>query len=148
MAAYDPQRTRNRPTPAADRPSPVDALLDAAPVTTLPDGIDLEVTAGGETIMHTADADIEIDARGDDVIVTTADSRVEVLAEQDTVVIDAAGEEILVDTTPRGAFDASDRPVAPIVSTSDDRRPRLLVAVGAVALVAIVVALLARRRRH
>ena len=27
--AYDPQKTRNRPAPAADRPAPVDAFLDA-----------------------------------------------------------------------------------------------------------------------
>lgn len=29
--AYDPQKTRNRPAPAADRPAPVDAFLDAVP---------------------------------------------------------------------------------------------------------------------
>lgn len=29
--AYDPQKTRNRPAPAVDRPAPVDAFLDAVP---------------------------------------------------------------------------------------------------------------------
>ena len=48
--AYDPQKTRNRPAPAADRPAPVDAFLDAmSEVTVLPEGIDIEVTSGGNT---------------------------------------------------------------------------------------------------
>ncbi len=48
--AYDPQKTRNRPVPAADRPAPVDAFLDAmSEVTVPPEGIDSEVTSGGDT---------------------------------------------------------------------------------------------------
>ena len=48
--AYDPQKTRNRPAPAADRPAPVDAVLDAmSEVAVLPEGIDSEVTSGGNT---------------------------------------------------------------------------------------------------
>lgn len=42
MAAYDPQKTRNRPVPTTDRPAPVDAFLDAMPPTRLlPDGVDI-----------------------------------------------------------------------------------------------------------
>ena len=48
--AYDPQKTRNRPVPAADRPAPVDAFLDAmSEVTVPPEGNDSEVTSGGDT---------------------------------------------------------------------------------------------------
>ena len=47
--AYDPQKTRNRPVPAPDRPGPVDAFLDAmSEVTIPPEGIDSEVTSGGD----------------------------------------------------------------------------------------------------
>ena len=42
--AYDPQKTRNRPAPAADQPAPVDAFLDAmSEVAVLPESIDIEV---------------------------------------------------------------------------------------------------------
>ena len=48
--AYDPQKTRNRPAPAADQPAPVDAFLDAmSEVAVLPESIDIEVTSGGKT---------------------------------------------------------------------------------------------------
>jgi len=48
--AYDPQKTRNRPAPAADQPAPVDAFLDAmTEVAVLPESIDVEVTSGGNT---------------------------------------------------------------------------------------------------
>ena len=48
--AYDPQKTRNRPAPAADQPAPVDAFLDAmTEVAVLPKSIDVEVTSGGNT---------------------------------------------------------------------------------------------------
>ena len=48
--AYDPQKTRNRPAPAADQPAPVDAFLDAmSDVAVLPESIDIEVTSGGKT---------------------------------------------------------------------------------------------------
>ena len=48
--AYDPQKTRNRPAPAADQPAPVDAFLDAmSEVAVLPESIDIEVTSGGNT---------------------------------------------------------------------------------------------------
>lgn len=145
MPAYDPQRTRNRPTPSADRPSPVDALLDA-PVTTLPSGVEVEVTRGGETIVHTADADISVTPSGDDVIVATRDAVVEVLAEADEVIVDAAGEEILVDTTPRSAFEPSDRS-APIVRTSDDGRPKWIAIAGIAAVLGVLLVLIGRRRR-
>ena len=70
--AYDPQKTRNRPAPAADQPAPVDAFLDAmSEVTVLPEGIDIEVTPAGDTIVHTADAAIAITPAGDDTYETT-----------------------------------------------------------------------------
>ncbi len=37
MPAYDPQRTRRRPTTDDSAPAPVDALLDAVPVTPVVD---------------------------------------------------------------------------------------------------------------
>lgn len=147
MPAYDPQRTRNRPTPAADRPSPVDALLDATPATHLPAGVEVEVTPGGETIVHTADADIAITASGDDVVVDTRDSRVEVRAEADEVIVEAAGEEIFVDTAPRAPMDAASWSGSPVVTTSDDGRSKLAIAIAAAVAVALAVVLLGRRRR-
>jgi ferric-dicitrate binding protein FerR (iron transport regulator) len=145
MPTYDPQRARHRPGPATDVPAPVDILLDALEAATvLPEGVDIEVTTGGETIVHTADADIEITQSGDDVIVSTLDSRVEVRSEADEVIVEAAGEEIFVDTAPRApASDAE----SPIVRSAGGGRSRLVIlAVATVA--AVVAALIIRRRRR
>lgn len=148
MPAYDPQRTRNRPTPAADRPAPVDAFLDAVTdITTLPDGVDIEVTPGGATIVHTADADVAITPAGDDVVVTTRDAVVEVRSDLDEVVIDTAGEEVLVDTSPRAPSDIAEWGATPVVRTVDGTRSKLAIAVvaGVAALVAVL--LVSRKRR-
>ncbi len=49
---YDPQRSRHRPEPTDDQLAPVDALLDAASDTVdLPEGVEIEVTAGGEDVL-------------------------------------------------------------------------------------------------
>ncbi len=146
--AYDPQKTRNRPAPAADRPAPVDAFLEpAVTATVLPEGVDVEVTRGGETIIHTADADVSISQSGDDVVVETADSRVEVRAEADEVIVEAAGEEILVDTTPREPFDPSEWDDNPIVRSDTARRSKVLIGVAAAAVATVAVVVLSRRRR-
>ena len=105
MPSYDPQRSRHRPSPADDdQPAPVDALLEPHPAEpALPEGVELEITDGGGAVIHTAAADVEVTAGGDDVIVSTDDASVEVRADADEVVINAGGEEIYVDTTPRDA---------------------------------------------
>ena len=147
MPAYDPQRTRNRPTPSADRPAPVDAFLDQVPeVTRLPDGVDIEVTRGGDTIVHTADADIAITQAGDDVIVATRDAVVDVRAELDEVVVETAGEEILIDTTPRPPLGGTGRTDAPVVR-SNDSRSQVMLAVVAAAIAILAVLVLRRKRR-
>jgi hypothetical protein len=144
MAAYDPQKARHRPMPSADEPAPVDIFLNSLEVATvLPEGVDIDVTPGGETILHTTDADIEITASGDDVVVSTHDSRVEVRAEDDEVIVEAAGEEIFVDTTPRPPFADAD---SPIVRASGDGRTRLIV-IGAVVAAILALVLFRRRRR-
>lgn len=148
MPPYDPQRARNRPTTAADGPAPVDALLETlADATVLPDGVDIEVTPGGETIVHTADSEISIAQGGDDVIVTTADSRVEVRAETDEVIVEAAGEEIFVDTAPRAPMGGTGTPV---VRSSGGGRSRMaiLVAAAITAITAVVAVAFLRRRRR
>lgn len=147
--AYDPQKTRNRPTPAADRPAPVDAFLDApdTSVTTLPSGVDVEVTRGGETIVHTAGADISVTQLGDDVVVETVDSRVEVRAELDEVIVEAAGEEIHVDTTPREPFDPAEWDNGAIVTSSTGNRSRIAIALAAAVAAVVAVVLIARRRK-
>ena len=146
--AYDPQKTRNRPAPAADRPAPVDAFLEpAVTATVLPAGVEVEVTRGGETIVHTAEADISITQLGDDVVVETADSRVEVRAELDEVIVDAAGEEILVDTTPRAPFDPSEWDDGAIVQSRPDQRSRIAIAVVAVVAAALAILVISRRRK-
>lgn len=148
MPAYDPQRTRNRPTPPADRPAPVDVFLDAVTeVTTLPEGVDIEVTAGGETIVHTADAEIAITPAGDDVVVTTRDAVVEVRSELDEVIVDAAGEEILIDTSPRAPSDRGGWSDSPVVQSNDGARSKLVIAIVA-GLAALIAVLLVNRKRR
>ena len=145
--AYDPQKTRNRPTPAADRPAPVDAFLDAmAEVTVLPEGIDIDVTPGGDTIVHTADADISITPAGDDVIVSTRDALVEVRAELDEVIVEAAGEEIFIDAAPRAPSDLADWSNAPVVH-SDSGRSKMTIAIVAAVAALIAVLVVTRKRR-
>ncbi|MEI7622714.1 MAG: hypothetical protein WCJ88_04090 [Actinomycetes bacterium] len=147
MPTYDPQRTRNRPTPSADDPAPVDAFLDAVTeITMLPEGVDIEVTPGGETIVHTADADISITPAGDDVVVATRDAIVEVRAELDEVIVDTAGEEIYIDTAPRAPLGTAGWSETPIVR-SDGGRSKLALAVVA-ALAALVAVLVVSRRRR
>lgn len=148
MPAYDPQRTRNRPTPDAERPAPVDVFLDAiTEITTLPEGVDIEVTAGGETIVHTAEADIAITPAGDDVVVTTRDAVVEVRAEVDEVIVDTAGEEILIDTSPRVPSDRGGWSESPVVQSTDGARSKLAIAIVA-GLAALVAVLLVSRKRR
>jgi len=146
--AYDPQKTRNRPTPAADRPAPVDAFLDAVTDTTvLPEGVDIEVTTGGETIVHTADADISITPAGDDVIVSTRDALVEVRAELDEVIVDTAGEEIFIDTAPRAPSDLADWNNSPVVQSTDSGRSKLVLAIVAAVAALLAVVVISRKRR-
>ncbi len=91
---YDPLRSHHRPEPAEDAPAPVDALLDADVATEvdLPGGVEVEVTDGGEVVVHTMDADVEITPTGDDVVVRTDDAVVEVRPEADEVLVSAGGE--------------------------------------------------------
>jgi hypothetical protein len=148
---YDPQRSHHRPEPAADEPAPVDAILDAETnidEVAVPAGMDVEVTEGGELVVHTADADVEITAMGDDVIVRTDDATVEVRPEAEEVLVSAAGEEIMVDTTPRTGADAEAILESEMAAAGRGRRARLLiVAAVAAVLAALVAARLGRRRR-
>jgi hypothetical protein len=150
--AYDPQRSRHRPEPTTDEPAPVDALLDAAPVATsasaaLPEGVELEVTGGGEVVVHTADADVEITPSGDDVVVRTDDALVEVRAEADEVLVRAGSEDVVIDTTPwdDGALDAVLD--AEVDGARRAQRTRLVVITLLAAIVAAVLASRLRRRR-
>jgi hypothetical protein len=146
--AYDPQKTRNRPTPAPDRPAPVDAFLDAMPeVTLLPEGVDIEVTSAGDTIVHTADADISITPTGDDVIVSTRDALVEVRADLDEVIVETAGEEIFVDTAPRAPSDLADWAKTPVVQSHETDRSKLVIAVVAAVAALVAVLVITRKRR-
>jgi hypothetical protein len=118
-----------------------------AEVTVLPEGIDIDVTPGGDTIVHTADADISITPAGDDVIVSTRDALVEVRAELDEVIVDTAGEEIFIDTSPRAPSDLADWNKTPVVQSADKSRSKMAVAIvaGVAALVAVFV--FTRKRR-
>lgn len=150
--AYDPQRSRHRPEPTGEGPAPVDALLDAAPVgssvrSALPEGVELEVTDGGEVVVHTADADVEITPSGDDVVVRTDDALVEVRAGDDEVLVRAGGEDVVVDTTPwdEGPLDAVFG--SEVGDARRAQRIRLLVVTLLAALLAAVLAARLRRRR-
>jgi hypothetical protein len=147
---YDPQRARHRPEPADDQPAPVDAILDAPPAADevdLPEGMDVEVTPGGELIVHTVDADVEITAEGDDVVVRTDDATVEVRPEADEVMVSAADEEIFVDTTPRSGADAEAILESEMAAAGRGRRALLLLVALVAAVVAALVAAGLRRRR-
>ena len=147
---YDPQRSRHRPPPADDaEPAPVDALLEGHPAddaeAPLPEGVELDVTEGGEVLIHTADADIEVTASGDDVVVRTGDANVEVRAEDDEVVVTAGDEELYVDTTPRSGADLDS--VLADEMQAGAGRTRLVAAVLAAVAAAVLVLLALRRRR-
>jgi hypothetical protein len=61
MSSYNPQRGRGRPVPSSTEQAPVDAILEHHPVAPgLPEDIEIEVSPVGETIIATADADVEI----------------------------------------------------------------------------------------
>ncbi|MCU0311934.1 MAG: hypothetical protein MUE36_13435 [Acidimicrobiales bacterium] len=144
---YDPQRSRHRPEPAADQPAPVDALLDADAVTAtgLPDGVEVEVTDGGEVVVHTLDADVEITPSGDDVVVRTDDAFVEVRPEADEVLVRAGGEDVVVDTTPWDEVETGEVLAAELDAARRSRRVRLVVvAVVAAVLAAVAVVALGR----
>lgn len=129
--AYDPQKTRNRPTPAPDRPAPVDAFLDAMPeVTLLPEGVDIEVTSAG-----------------DDVIVSTRDALVEVRADLDEVIVETAGEEMFVDTAPRAPSDLADWAKTPVVQSNESDRSKLVIAIVAAVAALVAVLVVTRKRR-
>jgi hypothetical protein len=138
---YDPQRSRHRPEPSEDQPAPVDALLDADPVagTGLPDGVEVEVTDGGEVVVHTFDADVEITASGDDVVVRTDDAFVEVRPESDEVLVSAGGEDVFVDTTPWDDAGLGDVLSEEVDAARRSRRLRLALAALVAALVAAAV---------
>jgi len=146
MPSYDPQRSRHRPSPADDdQPAPVDALLEPHPVEpALPEGVELEITDGGGAVIHTAAADVEVTAGGDDVIVSTDDASIEVRSDADEVVINAGGEEIYVDTAPR----ISDGDV--LIGSSmvaSPGRSKLVAAVVAGLLTVLAIILWNRRRQ-
>jgi hypothetical protein len=151
MPSYDPQRSRHRPSPADDdQPAPVDALLEPHPAEpTLPEGVELEITEAGGAVLHTAAADVELTASGDDVVIATDDAVVEVRADADEIVVEAGGEEIHIDTTPRDTDPAAvaaewldDDGGAPSVG-----RSKLVLAVVA-ALAALLAVLIWGRRRN
>jgi hypothetical protein len=157
---YDPQRGRRRPEPADDSPAPVEALLGDTPDgegqtriaqhPPLPDGVELDVTAGGEVVISTADAEVEVTPLGDDVVVRTDDATVEVRAEDDSVLVSTGDEDVTIDTTPRDVIDLEDELDAVLgahaVDAGGARRTRLLVVAALVALVALLVTRALRRR--
>jgi hypothetical protein len=148
MPSYDPQRSRHRPSPADDdQPAPVDALLEPHPAEpALPEGVELEITDGGGAVIHTAAADVEVTAGGDDVIVSTDDASIEVRADADEVVINAGGEEIYVDTTPRIPDLDTDVFVGSSVVASPGRS-KLVAAVVAALLTVLAIIIWNRRRQ-
>ena len=148
MPSYDPQRSRHRPSPADDdEPAPVDALLEAHPTEpVLPEGVELELTDAGGAVIHTASADVEVTASGDDVVVSTSDASVEVRAADEEVVINAGGEEIYVDTTPRQADLDADVLVGSSVVAARGRS-RLIAAIIAALVTVLAIVLWNRRRR-
>jgi hypothetical protein len=144
---YDPQRGRPRPEPTTDEPAPVDALLDGEPTAVeLPEGVDVEVTPGGEVVVSTADAEVEVTASGDDVVVRTDDALVEVRAEADEVLVTTGTDEIGIDPSPR--LDDLDEVLgAQVAEVEAARRTRLVVAAVVAAVLAALVAAALRRRR-
>jgi len=59
--AYDPQKTRNRPAPAADRPAPVDAFLDAVPAANDPDLVAVSDAVLGEELVIDAPVEVTVE---------------------------------------------------------------------------------------
>jgi hypothetical protein len=146
---YDPQRSRHRPEPTPDEPAPVDALLSGAVEPPLPEGVEVEVTDGGEVVVHTAEADVEITPAGDDVVIRTDDATVEIRADQDAVIVSTGDEDVMVDTSPRTPADVEALLDAEMASASaGDRRARLVLVAIVAAVVAAVVAALVRARRR
>lgn len=145
---YDPQRSRHRPAPAEDdRPAPVDALLEGHPAEpALPEGVELDVTNGGEVVVHTPDADVEVTPSGDDVVVRTGDASIEVRAADDEVVVTTGDEELYVDTSPRTPADLAPETDGGAGVSTGGPSPAVLAAVAA--LVAALVVILLRRRRR
>ena len=95
-------------------------------------------------MIHTAAADVEVTAGGDDVIVSTDDASIEVRSDADEVVINAGGEEIYVDTAPR----ISDGDV--LIGSSmvaSPGRSKLVAAVVAALLTVLAIILWNRRRQ-
>lgn len=144
MPQYDPQRSRRRqPPPPDDEPAPVDALLE--PPTRpaegagvdLPGGAEVEVV-GGEVVVHTSEADVEISPQGDDIVVHTDNADIEVLPGVDEVIVSTAAEDLYVDTA--GGL------VEHVERVGGRSRRAALVAVVLAVLVAVAVGLAARRR--
>lgn len=120
MPAYDPQRTRNRPAPATDRPAPVDAFLDAMPPSRLvPEGVDSDTKSHGDAVVNAATTDGAVNPISDESV-TEAAPRV------------AAG-------VPRQSSSG--------VQPTSDNRSKIAIAVIA-ATVALVAVLLLRRKRR
>jgi hypothetical protein len=133
--------------PAAGGAREAAADDDEAKPAPLPDGVAIDVTAGGEVVVHTTDADVEITPAGDDVIVRTDDATVEIRAETDEVLVSTGVEDVYVDTTPRG--DAALEAVLDAEAVQAEGARRLQLAVAAV-IAAVLAALVAAalRRRH
>jgi hypothetical protein len=119
MPAYDPQRTRNRPAPATDRPAPVDAFLDAMPPSRLlPEGVDSDTASRGDAVVHGAD-----------------------------IAANPAVEEIVIDAAPRVAVDVPRTSSPPVSQPTSDNRSKIAIAVIAATVVLVAVLLLRRKRR-
>jgi len=121
MPAYDPQRARNRPAPATDRPAPVDAFLDAMPPSRLvSEGVDSEMTSRSDTAVHTADTN---------------------------GAVNPVVEAIVTETAARVPADVARTSSPPVVQPTSDNRSKIAIAVIA-ATVALVAVLLLRRKRR
>ena len=120
MPAYDPQRTRNRPAPATDRPAPVDAFLDAMPPSRLlPEGVDNDRTSRGDAFVHAADTDGAVNPIAD---------------------------ESVIDAASRVPADVPRQSSSGVQSTSDNQS-KIAIAVIAATVALIAVLLLRRKRR-
>ncbi|MBJ7306501.1 MAG: hypothetical protein JHC63_01375 [Acidimicrobiia bacterium] len=121
MPAYDPQRTRNRPAPATDRPAPVDAFLDAMPPSRLiPEGVDSDTKARGDAVVNAADTD---------------------------GAVNPIAEESVIDAAPRVTADVPRQPSPPVVRPTSDNRSKIAIAVIAATIALVAVLLLRRKRR-
>jgi hypothetical protein len=122
--AYDPQKTRNRPAPAVDRPAPVDAFLDAVP-------------AANELQQDTAVSAVLVEE-------LVVDAAVEAVV--DVAVEDVVGEAPIGSTT-RTPFDPAEWEGDTVVATRSAGRSRLLLAGGAAIVAVVAVVVWSRRRR-